>query len=91
MNEIKPKLPHSLIIDNRNSLTVTGVTEVDNFNDEEICLYTSYGQITVKGENLQVSVLNTDSGDVTASGKINSVSYADRTEKHQSFFSKVFR
>ena len=91
MEEIKQRLPHSLIIDNRRNLTVTGVTEVDNFSEEEIVLYTSYGQIAVKGENLQVSVLNTDSGDVAASGKINSVAYSDRTSKNQSFFSKVFR
>ncbi len=84
-------LPHSLIIDGRKSISVTGVTEADNFNDEEIILYTSYGQITIKGENLQISVLSTESGDVTASGKVNSVTYSDRTEKHQSFLSKVFR
>ncbi len=84
-------LPHSLIIDGRKSISVTGVTESDNFNDEEIILYTSYGQITIKGENLQISVLNTESGDVTASGKVNSVTYSDRTEKRQGFFSKVLR
>lgn len=84
-------LPHSLIIDGRKNISVTGVTEADNFNDEEIILYTSYGQITIKGENLQISVLSTESGDVTASGKVNSVTYSDRTEKHQSFLSKVFR
>ena len=84
-------LPHSLIIDGRKNISVTGVTEADNFNEEEIILYTSYGQITIKGEDLQISVLSTESGDVTASGKVNSVTYSDRTEKHQSFLSKVFR
>ena len=84
-------LPHSLIIDGRKNISVTGVTEADNFNDEEIILYTSYGQITIKGEDLQISVLSTESGDVTASGKVKSVTYSDRTEKHQSFLSKVFR
>lgn len=91
MEEKKIKLNHSLIIDGRRSISVTGVTGADNFNDEEIILYTDYGQIAIRGENLQISVLNTDSGDVTASGKVNSVSYSDRTEKHQSFLSKVFR
>ncbi len=91
MDEKKVMLPHSLIVDGRKNISVTGVTEADNFNDEEIILYTSYGQITIKGENLQISVLNTESGDVTASGKVNSVSYSERSTKHQGFFSKVFR
>lgn len=91
MDEKKVILPHSLIIDGRKNISVSGVTEADNFNDEEIILYTSYGQLTIKGEDLQISVLNTESGDVTASGKVNSVSYSERSTKHQGFFSKVFR
>ena len=91
MDEKKVILPHSLIIDGRKNISVSGVTEADNFNDEEIILYTSYGQLTIKGEDLQISVLNTESGDVTASGKVSSVSYSERSTKHQGFFSKVFR
>lgn len=91
MDEKKVMLPHSLIIDGRKNISVSGVTEADNFNDEEIILYTSYGQLTIKGEDLQISVLNTESGDVTASGKVNSVSYSERSTKQQGFFSKVFR
>ena len=91
VDEKKAVVPHRLIIDGRKNISVTGVTEADNFSDEEIILYTSCGQITIKGEDLQISVLNTEHGDVTASGKVNSVSYSDRSEKHQSFFSKVFR
>ncbi len=91
MDEKKVMLPHSLIIDGRKNISVSGVTEADNFNDEEIILYSSYGQLTIKGEDLQISVLNTESGDVTASGKVNSVSYSERSTKHQGFFSKVFR
>ncbi len=91
MDEKKVMLPHSLIIDGRKNISVSGVTEADNFNDEEIILYTSYGQLTIKGEDLQISVLNTESGDVTASGKVNSVSYSERSTKHQGFFSKVLR
>ena len=91
LEEKKAMLPHSLIIDGRRNISVTGVTEADNFNDEEIILYTSYGQITIKGENLQISILSTESGDVSAAGKVNSVTYSDRTEKHPGIFSKVFR
>lgn len=91
MEEKRPKLPHSLIIEDRRNLSVSGVTEVDNFNDEEITLYTCWGQLCIKGENLQLSVLNTDSGDVSASGKINSVVYSERLEKHPGFFSRVFK
>ena len=91
LDEKKVRLPHSLIINDRKSIVVTGVTDVDNFDDETITLFSSCGEITIKGEELQVSVLNTDSGDVQASGKIISVTYSDKKEKNQGFFAKVFR
>ena len=91
MDEKNKNIPHSLIIDNRKNLTITGVTDVENFDDESICLYTQYGQVSIRGENLQVSVLNTENGDVTASGKINSVAYSEKTEKNPRFFARVFR
>ena len=91
MDEKKVTMPHSLIIESRKSISVTGVTGADNFNDEEITLYTCWGQLCIKGENLQLSVLNTDSGDVSASGKINSVVYSERLEKHPGFFSRGFK
>ena len=36
MEEKKVTLPHSLIVDGRKNISVTGVTEADNFSDEEI-------------------------------------------------------
>ena len=91
MDEKKVTMPHSLIIESRKSISVTGVTGADNFNDEEIILYTSCGQLTIKGDGLQVGILNTESGDVTVSGSVNSVFYSERAEKHQSFWKKVLK
>ncbi len=91
MDEKTKKLPHTLIIEDRKRLNVTGVTDVDNFDEEGITLYTSYGQVAIKGEDIQVSVLNTENGDVLAEGKIISVTYSDKTEKRPSLLSRVFR
>ena len=91
MDEKKLKLPHTVIIDGRSSITLTGVTATDNFDDEEISLFTDYGAVTIRGEALKVNVINTESGDVQASGKINSVVYTGRTAKKEGFMTKVFR
>ncbi len=91
MEEKKARLPHSLIIDSRHNITLTGVTATDNFDEEEICLYTDYGSVTIKGEGLKVNIINTESGDAEASGKINSVTYSDKASKREGFMTKVFR
>ncbi len=91
MEEKKVKLPHTVIMDGRKSITLTGITATDNFDDEEIALFSDYGQITIRGEGLTVSVINTESGDVQATGRINSVTYSDRVSKKEGFMSRVFR
>ena len=85
------KIPHSLIIESRNKLLLTGVTEIGAFDEESLSVFTSYGEITVTGENIQVSVMNTSTGEVSAQGKIDSVKYSDKTAKKTGFLTKVFR
>ena len=91
MDECKVKMPHSVIIDSRSRISLTGVTATGNFDDEEICLYTDYGSITVKGEGLGVNIINTSSGEVEAEGKIISLTYSERTSKKEGFMTKVLR
>ncbi len=91
MAEIIKNKPHALIINDRSKLTVSGVTEVGNFDEESIILYTGVGEISIKGEGLQVSLLNTETGEVSAQGKINSLHYSDKTSKNIGFWSRILK
>ena len=90
MDEKIFSLPHTLYIDNRNKLVLTGVTDVGSFNEESLQIVTSLGEITVTGEELQVTKLSLESGEMTVEGRIISVSYADGIKKGSGFFGKVF-
>ncbi len=91
MEEFKNVIPHSLVIEDRKKLTLTGITDVGNFDEESICVYTSSGEILIKGEKLQVNVLDVKTGQFQAEGKIISLQYSDKRAKNQSLFSRVFR
>lgn len=91
MNEDKIKMPHSLIMKDRSQLTLSGVTDVDSFDEVAIIAYTDYGELTVKGENLHISMLNIDTGELSIDGTVSSLTYLDNQPKSTSFFSKVFR
>ena len=91
MTENKIRMPHSLVLKDRGQLTLTGVTDVDSFDENLITAYTDYGELTVKGENLHISMLNTDTGDLSIDGNVSSLVYLDNQPKSASFFSKVFR
>ena len=84
---------HFLKINNRKNLEITGVKEVDSFDNEEFLLETVMGYLIVRGQNLQLKNLDVGEGIVTIKGKIYELSYVDEhhQEKAKGFFSKLFR
>src|SRR5690625_4923150 len=82
---------HYLKINNRKELDITGVKEVDSFDNEEFLLETVMGYLVVRGENLQVKNLDVGERSDTIKGKIYELSYVDEhhQEKNKGFFSKL--
>ncbi len=71
----QPAKKHSLVIDNRERLTATGIKRVDFFSDELITAQTDQGQLNIKGEALHIESLNSDTGDMPVTGRVGAVSY----------------
>ncbi|WYV02359.1 sporulation protein YabP [Oceanobacillus sp. FSL H7-0719] len=86
-------MDHQVKLNNRKSLEISGVKEVDSFDNEEFLLETVQGYMIIRGQNLQLKNLDVGSGNVTIKGRIYELSYIDETqgEKAKGFFSKLFR
>ena len=69
---------HSINLDNRENLSITGVTDVDEFNEQEILVICQSDELTIKGELLHIEELSIDTGNLIVSGKINSRSYSEK-------------
>lgn len=86
------KLPHNLILEDRRALSVSGVADIDSFDEQSVILFTDLGELTVKGYNLHINKLNVDTGELTLEGEIYSLSYADeQPQKNGGFLSKIFK
>lgn len=72
---------HSIKIDNRSVMTVSGVSDVINFSDSAIELMTSLGSMSVRGKGLNMSKLNTDTGELSVNGEINMLQYSNKKQK----------
>lgn len=68
---------HDLTARNRESITVTGVSEVVSFDEATVRLVTSCGILNLEGEGLRIHVLNTKDGIVAVTGRLNGVLYED--------------
>lgn len=93
MNEANKKTPvHNIILESRNKLSVSGVTDVDRFDENVVLLYTSMGELTVRGADLHVNDLSVESGEMNIEGEIQSIVYGDPDRRSPlSFVGKIFR
>ena len=83
--------PHSVVLEERHRLSVSGVSEVLSFDKEQVAMETSLGRLTVEGEGLHVEKLSLDVGELTLEGNIQSLAYShDGKGKSGSFWSRVF-
>lgn len=90
--EESPKIrakEHRVELLGRASLAVTGVEDVESFDENEIVMNTSQGNLTVRGSGLHIGKINLDVGEIKVEGVINDLSY-EEISSAGSIFSKLF-
>ncbi|MGN1114185.1 MAG: sporulation protein YabP [Oscillospiraceae bacterium] len=90
MSELQGK--HNLILENRSHMVLSGITDVDSFNEEEIVLFTELGELSIRGKNLHINEMSVDSGDLSVEGEIWSILYGEKgRNKKLSVLGKLFK
>lgn len=81
-----------IFIENRESIRVTGVTDVDSFDDYSVNVKTQKGSVIIGGEQLKINKLDIESAELSVDGIINSIIYEENAQKPSgnSFFGKFF-
>ena len=83
---------HTIKLENRKTMSVTGVTDVDGFDEHTIVLATSYGMMTIEGNSLHISKLSIEEGCLSVDGTVNSIKYSDADISEKGgLFSRLFR
>ena len=92
MNGSIEKQQHELMLKARKEMNISGVKDVESFDEQCVVLHTSAGEMTVEGVSLKVGTLDVERGIVALSGRIDAVFYSieDRQEK-KGLFGKLFR
>ena len=66
----RPGMGHRVLLEDRNRLTVSGVEEVERFDETAIFLVTAQGSLEIQGEGLHIEKLSLDGGDLKVEGMI---------------------
>lgn len=86
---------HKVSLINRKICEISGVKDVCSFDAKEILLETELGTLLIKGEELHISRLTLEKGEVDIEGKVDGFTYTDTAptvgEKTQSLMARLFR
>ena len=85
-----PAAGHRLELTGREQLTVSGVEDVERFDENSIIMSTCAGTLIVTGENLHIGKLSLDGGELHVDGRIDSFSYEEGGTAQSSFFRRLF-
>ena len=85
---------HKIVVSNRRNGVLNGVLDVLSFDAGEVLLETDQGTLTISGENLHISRLTLEKGEIDIEGKIDSLTYSDvkpSAKQGESLLGRLFR
>lgn len=84
---------HNIILENKEKLSVSGVTDVDTFNEQKITLFTEDDTLVIEGEDLHIIKLDVSNGELIIEGIIDSLSYLGSGDSRgeKGFFRKILK
>ena len=82
---------HTLSLTARAGASLTGVCDVQSFDDRLVILKTDCGELTVEGEELRVGTLDTERGVVELTGRICALYYSDAAPAKKGLRARFFR
>ncbi len=84
------KFKQTLILENRMSLTVDTVKNIESFNEDYLEIATELGILCIEGADLKIEHLTSDNGKILIKGSINGLFY--REEKvSKKIFKGIFK
>ncbi len=82
---------HNIVLENRKKLVLSGVINVESFEEDSVELKTALGDLSIRGEGLKMESFVSDIGDLVVKGNIYAIVYMNDSSKKQGFFNRLFK
>lgn len=84
-------LPHTVTMDNRRQMSVTGVRQVVSYDEFRVVLRTDYGLLTIQGKNLVAGEISSSASTISLSGSFETLQYRASKDKSENLLSKLLK
>ena len=85
----RPAMGHRVVLEERGQLVVSGVEEVESFDESAIFLTTAQGPLEIQGEGLHIEKLSLDGGDLKVEGLVNALIYGEESRGRGGLLSRL--
>ena len=90
-NQYSPGGIHRVTMEDRERLCVTGVEEVESFDESAIVMMTGKGTLVVRGSELHIEQLSLEGGELRVEGYVESLAYEDEGNERGGLLARLFR
>ena len=80
---------HTVVLEDRGALAVSGVEDVASFDESEVVMATICGNLVIRGAELKIDKLSLDTGEVTVQGLVTELSY-EEVAARSSLWARLF-
>ena len=88
-NRPRAEAAHHIILEEREQLSVSGVEEVERFDENTVVLSTAQGGLEIQGEGLHIEKLSLDGGDLQVEGTVTALIYDGERESRGGLLSRL--
>ncbi len=81
---------HTVRLEDRERLYLTGVEDVESFDEESMVIETNMGTVLVQGGGLHIQKYNVDSGELVIEGEIDELVYSDAQSGKKGLLARLF-
>ena len=85
----RPEMAHHILLEEREQLVISGVEEVESFDESAIYLTTVQGPLEIQGEGLHIEKLSLDGGDLKVEGRVNALLYGEERQVRGGLFARL--
>ncbi len=82
---------HNVEIIGRRQINITGISDIDSFDEQLVAVFTEVGELIVRGDSLHIMKIDIEAGEITLEGNLLGLEYTDNLSQKSSLWERIFR